>query len=362
MQARRAMAKDGDRVASRGRGRAAAKRRRGRPRKRRGGGGWRSSIAEAAGGAASVASLDSLSLSRPAWRAAPPYSDVRRAYLESPRAGAVRTGRAGCVAARRRRPDRPVRTDQRCALAPRGPARQAATPSELRRGRSCRVFAPTCCRAFALRAAASTRRNASPRRKNRSSCTFFEVRCTNAPVSGRFPSLRPARTCERSGEQCDDLRFYETDRREGDGGVPARRADLQRTSKNVHETAFCRRADNEPQKMCTLSCAQHRGQHRRRHRRQQRRAYWPKVRCGGCEARRDDDDADGRARGAGLPAGAGHGLAVRRGARPRSAPRRTRRCCRRVARVHGRDATVVGLHACAHGRAQDRRRQDARIR
>ena len=170
---------------------------------------------------------------------------------------------------------------------------------------------------------------------------------------------RPARTCERSGEQCDDLRFYETDRREGDGGVPARRADLQRTSKNVHETAFYRRADNEPQKMCTLSCAQHRGQHRRRRRRQQRRAYWPKVRCGGCEARRDGDDADGRARGAGLPAGTGRGPTGRRGARPRSAPRRTRRCCRRVARVHGRDATVVGLHACAHGRAQDRRRQDA---
>ena len=168
MQARRAMANGGDRVASRGRRRAAAKRRRGCPRKRRDGGGWRSSIAEAAGGAASVVSFDSLSLSRPAWRAAPQYSDVRRAYLESPRAGTIRTRQIN-------RPNAVCRHHP----PPGWPRRHPSWSAELSR----RTFALPRRRVFA-----PARRFAAPRQGNPISCTFFEVRCTNAPVSGRFPS------------------------------------------------------------------------------------------------------------------------------------------------------------------------------
>ena len=196
-----------------------------------------------------------------------PMGARRRARRPAaPRPANAQRARAARAPETQRRPHHPNPSDQpaqRCMPTPPA-ARLAATPSEL----VCRTEPPhlrtpapprlrtrtPLRRAFALRAAASTRRNASPRRKNRSSCTFFEVRCTNAPVSGRFPSSRPARTCERSGEQCDDLRFYETDRREGDGGGArsARRSATnlkkcarngllptrgQRTSKNVQPSA-----------------------------------------------------------------------------------------------------------------------------
>ena len=184
MQARRTMAKDGDRVASRGRRRAAAKRRRGRPRKRRSGGGWRSSIAEAAGGAASVASFDSLSLSRPAWRAAPPSMPKHRGEPPCLRARTLpllRTCAPPHRRARARAHSRPVRrstptygahTWNRRAPAPSGPVEPAASP---------RAGAVRTCR-FG-RISAVHRHHAAPlgRPRRHPSCAADEAAASSRP-------------------------------------------------------------------------------------------------------------------------------------------------------------------------------------